>query len=321
MTSTKLKSKKILITGASGFLGTYLSELCKDYGADIYGVDILPPNNPYLFTEFLTQSITSKNFSDFFQSYKFDYVFHLAGSASVPYSIENPYYDFCSLVPPTLHLITLIGKYNSNTHLVSFSSAAVYGNPKSLPIIESAEKNPISPYGKHKALNEEMLKFYCEFLNVKVSILRIFSAYGPGLKKQLFWDVLEKYKQNPDKIELFGTGMETRDFIHAYDVVSAGLFIALNSNEKLFNIYNIGSGKEISIADAVSDLFYNLREEDKPKIVFIGKQRGGDPIRWRADISKLEEIGFTSSYQLKQGLSSYFNWHNNIDEKIISWTP
>ena len=316
----KFSNKKVLITGASGFLGTYLADLCSQEDAILYGIDIREPFKKEIWSGFSTAGLLDNETELLFKNNSFDYIFHLAGGASIQLSVENPSEDFNNLVPPTLAFLQWIKQYCSAAHFVLFSSAAVYGNPDSLPIKETAVLKPISPYGIHKLLAENLVQHYSNYYNIRSSVLRIFSAYGEGLRKQLFWDVLNRYKTSLDKLQnnevvelsLFGTGKESRDFIHAKDVAQAAVLIATcdASEETQFNVYNVANGKETSIGEAANCLFKEA--VSLPDIKFGGVARTGDPEKWRADISKLQRIGFKETVSIDSGLNSLYEWFMNL---------
>jgi nucleoside-diphosphate-sugar epimerase len=316
-----LLGKKILITGGSGFLGSYLAGACFSGGALLYGIDLRSPYNVNIWAMFCEDGLLSANAESLFRKHVFDIVFHLSGSASVSDSVQFPEKDFDSILPPTLKLIQLIKTYCPLTHLILFSSAAVYGNPEILPIEESAELHPVSPYGIHKALAENLIRYYGTCFGLQTSILRIFSAYGEGLRRQLFWDIMCRYEKALSEnksgkeivLELFGTGHESRDFIHCKDVVKAAILIATSSKEKdYFNIFNVAGGKETNVKDAVDLLF--SKAPVKPTIVFSGAARAGDPEKWRADIFFLKQLGFNTTISLENGLNSYYTWFMEKDK-------
>lgn len=309
----KLFKKKVLITGASGFLGTSLAEACAKEGALLFGIDMRPPSDATIWSVYTINGLEGSDVEDLFYNNTFDIIFHLAGGASVAGSVVNPVKDFNSLLPPTLKLLQLVSKFSPSAHLVLFSSAAVYGNPTKLPVSESAAIVPLSPYGIHKALVEGMVEHYSRLFNLRSSVLRIFSAFGEGLRKQIFWDVMSRYEQalyqNPSFIELslFGTGNESRDLIYGKDVAKVAILIAANPIiTKSFEVYNVANGQEIRIKKAVESLFN--KASIKPKITFSGVTRAGDPERWEANISKLKGIGFEPSTSIEESLGNYYNW-------------
>lgn len=310
-----LRGKKVLITGASGFLGSYLARECHAQGAELYGIDIKAPNSKH-WNVFLECNVEAEAVHNMFKENIFDLIFHLAGGASVGESVSNPSRDFNLLLPPTLRLILLVREFCPETHFVLFSSAAVYGNPLRLPVKECDPVNPVSPYGIHKVLVEELLKFYSGFIGFRCSVLRVFSAYGEGLRKQLFWDVMNKYQkevnQKPGKqvinIDLFGTGNESRDFIHAIDIAKCAVIIANNKpmEKGNFDVFNLANEEEVKIYEAIDCLFSTANP--KPDVNFIGTNRKGDPENWKGSIEKIKALGYSKSISLTEGLSNYHNW-------------
>jgi UDP-glucose 4-epimerase len=240
-------------------------------------------------------------------------VFHLAGGASVPDSVRNPFCDFTSSIPGTVKLVTDLIRHRPSAHVLFVSSAAVYGNPTSLPVSEDAPVAPISPYGIHKATSEFVLQHYARLYDLRVSVLRVFSAFGPGLRKQLFWDLgqraLQATAHGKRRITLEGTGRESRDFIFGTDVANAALHVAYCLGLPGFEVFNIASGSETSIQEAANKLlaYLNLDVE----CVFNGEVKHGVPSNWRADVTKLNESGFRSEVSFEKGISVLANWFKN----------
>jgi dTDP-glucose 4,6-dehydratase/UDP-glucose 4-epimerase len=133
----------------------------------------------------------------------------------------------------------------------------------------------------------------------------VFSAYGPGLKKQLFWDIYTRLLDCKGVITLFGTGEESRDFIYIDDLVALTL-LATKTADFEGEVYNAGSGQETRIKDAVS-IFFDAYGSNS-SFAFSGEIKIGDPINWRADISKVGKLGFVPKTDLYVGLQSYISW-------------
>jgi UDP-glucose 4-epimerase len=302
--------KLILLTGASGFLGGYVADACRAAGHAVLGVDVRPPRAGQSWEDLRIQSCESIGWESFLRGREIDVVFHLAGGASVPESVQDPYRDFATSLPGTANLLSYIARRNPSTHFIFFSSAAVYGNPRSLPIGETSPVAPISPYGIHKASAEFLLQHYARLYNLQVSVLRLFSAFGVGLRKQLFWDLsrraLEASARGETCVTLHGSGAETRDFIYATDIANAALLVANRPRRAGFECYNIASGKETTIREAASLLLDRLGLG--LNIVFAGAPRSGDPLHWRADISKAAALGFQPAAPLAEGLNAVARW-------------
>ena len=170
---------------------------------------------------------------------------------------------------------------------------------------ETQPLHPLSPYALHKRAAEEVCEFAHRNYLIDVKILRIFSVYGPGLRKQIFWDMYQKMKQT-GKLELFGSGEESRDYIYIDDLVAAvRLIVDKASFEDIY--FNIANGEECTIREAavVFAAKAGLRESN---ISFMGTCREGDPINWRADISRLKKLGYSRSVSFLQGISNYVDW-------------
>jgi UDP-glucose 4-epimerase len=310
-----LNNKTILITGASGFVGSWLADEAIKAGYKIIGIDIHGPLRPQIWSGFATASCETVDLEDLLQGITLDAVCHLAGGASVASSVSNPYGDFSSLLPGTARLSLFLARHQPRARFLLFSSAAVYGNPQTLPIYETTPVNPISPYGIHKAVAEMLLSHYSRIYGLDITIFRIFSVYGPGLRKQLIWDVGQKAltaaANGQDHISLFGTGKESRDFIYIKDLCRAVLtVIASTSFVSGVEIYNLASGTERTITDVASCLIDKLGV--KIKLEFNGEVPKGDPVNWRADITRLEQLGYTSDYSLELAMEEIATWMKEI---------
>jgi dTDP-glucose 4,6-dehydratase/UDP-glucose 4-epimerase len=297
---SKLRSMKILIIGSEGFIGKHCSTYFRQIGHTLFEADVASITKPNYFIIAKTNS----SFNELFASQQFDICINASGSAHVGFSFEKPDIDFELNVMNVHKLLVAIRTYNPLCKFINFSSAAVYGNPESLPIKEEAAKNPLSPYGFHKLQSEFLLKEYHRFFNIATCNLRIFSAYGPGLRKQLFWDLFQKSKQQ-ENIKLFGTGEESRDFIYIDDLLEALQYII---NQAPFDgeSYNIASGKEIKIKEVAETFFTKLNPNLRYQ--FSGEQKIGDPDNWVADISKLKALGFKPKHSLSSGLEETVQW-------------
>jgi len=194
--------------------------------------------------------------------------------------------------------------YNPTCKFINISSAAVYGNPQYLPIDENHPVSPLSPYGWHKYYSELICKEFYEIFDLKTLNIRVFSAYGPGLRKQLFWDLYHKSLIS-DTIELFGTGNESRDFIFIDDLLFAIDRLIASANFQ-GQVINVASGIETTVREAVETFLSLLGFQGK--LIFTGKEKIGDPVRWHANIDKLRNMGFTHHTTLETGLKKYISW-------------
>ena len=297
----------ILIIGSEGFIGKHCVNHFIAKGCNVYGCDLLDVYNTNY--KYYKISRISFDFEDIMHKNKYDLCINAAGNGSVPISVEYPLLDFEANTIDTFHILEGLRKYNSDCKFLFISSAAVYGNPIELPIREDSDISPISPYGWHKYYSELICKEYSSLYNVRSCGIRPFSVYGPGLKKQLLWDLHQKFSINDNVIELFGTGTETRDFIYIDDLIQIIDHIFYKGE---FNgeCYNVADGIETSISE-VARIFKNILNWEG-EIRFTGSVRSGDPLNWRADISKIKKLEYSSEHTLVQGIKKYVEW---ISEK------
>lgn len=291
---------KILVIGSRGFIGSH----CVDFFSrqhEVWECDvIIDYDRPrYIFIE-----AVDSDFQDIFINHKFDVCVNCSGAANVPFSLEKPYNDFQLNTLNVFKILDAIRRFNPECRYINMSSAAVYGNPEALPITESMPYRPVSPYGVHKEMAEMLCDEFHRHWGVRTSCVRIFSAYGPRLKKQLLWDLAQKAK-NDERVELFGTGRETRDFIYVTDLVRLIDSIIANAPFEA-DIINAANGRQIEIAE-IARLMMEALGCDK-EIVFKGVNRKGDPLNWEADISKAKALGYVQETDIKQGINHYVKW-------------
>jgi dTDP-glucose 4,6-dehydratase/UDP-glucose 4-epimerase len=301
---------KLLIIGSHGFLGSNISSHFEFLGHDVFFCDFLDIRNE---KNYFRINPFKSDYLEIFENHQFDLVINCAGSANVGASMEDPFFDFDLNVNVVSKILGAIYKTNKETKLINISSAAVYGNPIDLPIrTEQAEHAiPISPYGVHKRMSEVLLKYYYDAFNIPTCSLRVFSAYGNGQKKLLMWDLFQKFQNDEsDMIELFGTGNETRDFIHLDDILQQ---IELVIKHASFNgeSLNIANGRAVKISE-IAAIFQNHLNSNK-SIKFNNIVREGDPLHWCADIETLKSWGYTQTLRLNEGIKQYIDW--NCEEK------
>ena len=297
---------KILVIGSKGFIGSHATAFFGNKGNEVWGCDVVVD---YTSEKYILIDATNADFHTVFQEQQFDVCINCSGAASVPDSLKHPLRDYTLNTLNVYKLLDAIRQYQSMCKFINLSSAAVYGNPSVLPIAETSDLHPLSPYGLHKLQAEQICKEFYTYYNIPTCSLRIFSAYGEGLKKQLFWDLAKKAKQG-EAFTLFGTGRESRDFIHVSDLINAIDLVISKGN---FNggAINVANGQEILIENAVS-LFYELWGK-KIKYTFSGEERKGDPNNWVADISIIKSMGYESKTPIREGLRKYHEWLKKED--------
>ena len=291
---------KILVIGSKGFIGSH----CVDYFSqnhEVWGCDVvLDYNTP----RYISIDSVDSDFLGIFQIHQFDVCINCSGAANVPFSLDKPFNDFKLNALNVFKLLEAIRLHAPECKFITMSSAAIYGNPETLPIVENQKRMPVSPYGFHKVMAEMICEEYSRFWNVKTCCLRIFSAYGPRLKKQLFWDLYQKIKDQDDPT-LWGTGRESRDFIYISDIVRI-VDLAINYSKFDGEVVNVANGRQITIAE-VAETARRVMKTAK-KIKFNGEERKGDPINWEADISIIKGWGYKPNVNLEEGIKTYLKW-------------
>lgn len=300
---------RVIIIGSVGFIGHHLFHFLTEKGNEVWGADVV---DDYINKDrFFLIDASNSDFNTVFQAAEYEICINCSGAASVPESMVNPLRDFYLNTVNVFKILESIRRNQPSCKFMNLSSAAVYGNPANLPVKEDARPNPLSPYGYHKLQAEQICKEYFDFYALKTCSLRIFSVYGPGLKKQLFWDLLKKIKKGVP-FSLYGTGNESRDFIFIYDLVRAIEIIARHSTFDA-EIINVANGEEIYIRDVVS--VFSGFFDPGVRYSFTGETREGDPVNWLADIRKLLSFGYRPSFSMNSGLKQYHDWatHTRFD--------
>lgn len=291
---------KILIIGSKGFIGSHLVRHLSAVN-EVWQCDVV---TDYTTPHYFQIDASNADYNALFEAQAFDVCINCSGAASVPDSIAHPYRDFLLNTANVYTMLNAIRSHCPACKFINLSSAAVYGNPATLPVSESAPMAPMSPYGRHKLMAEAICREFNEEFGVGTCSLRIFSAYGNGLRKQIFWDMNRKMT-NTTEAQFFGTGDETRDFIHINDIAQV---IELVIRNAAFHgeCINVANGQQTTIFDAVH-LFAQLKGYTG-HIVFNGAVREGDPRFWEADIAVLRSWGYQPTITLEEGLKSYIVW-------------
>ena len=300
-----LEGKRILVTGGAGFIGYHLCLKLLENGANltiydnlstgrIENVKDLPKPVKFVKGDVGNFEMLENNVG------KVDVIFHLAAQVSVPYSMENPAEDFKTNAYGTLNILELARK--KDARVVYASSAAVYGKPAKTPTPENSPLNPISFYGLSKLVGENYCNMYVEKYGLEASIMRIANAYGPRCHGVIA-DFLHKIRKNPRKLEIIGSGLQSRDFVHVSDVVEA-LILSATSKEALSQTFNVGFGRTMKVVDLAKTLLKMLKL-DETVITPTNKSWEGDvEIIW-LDISKTRErLKWTPKTSLEEGLKN-----------------
>jgi UDP-glucose 4-epimerase len=296
--------RTVVVTGAGGFLGRAIVRKFAKAGWRVVGVDraSIPTDVPC--DRSLALRLPSTDFNAALLSILPELVIHAAGPSSVPASIADPAADFTNSVPVLLSVLEAVRAHAPSCRVLFLSSAAVYGNPAGVPVVESSATEPISPYGNHKLMCESLLREFHALYGLHTCAVRIFSAYGEGLRRQVLWDICRQALALP-VVRLMGTGAESRDFIHVEDV-ALGITVVVERGVFDARPYNLATGEETRI-DELAALLIGAIGKSIP-VEFSGEARPGDPHRWRADISRLTALGFAPGVPIKEGAQAYARW-------------
>src|SRR5690349_14934637 len=276
-------NKRALVSGAHGFIGRHVARHLAARGFQVAGIGHGAWSRDQWREWGLDEWHAAEVELDALVTYagEPDIIVHCAGSGSVSFSIAHPYHDFQRTAQTTIAVLEYARLYAPQARIVIPSSGAVYGATDAQPIPESISAAPVSPYGVHKHFAEELCRYYAALYALRTAIVRFFSVYGVGLRKQLLWDACRKLSQNDTTFA--GTGEERRDWLHVDDAVNL-LYTATDHTAVECPIVNGGSGASASVAEVLSMLKNGFPAAGA--IRFSGAQRKGDPVYFQADIAR-----------------------------------
>lgn len=304
----------VWITGGKGFIGRNLAKFVAEKDAKVYGIGhgFWTKDNfrKWGFSHWLNAEIDFAGMSQLVSDFgKPDIIFHLAGGSAVGPSLENPYEDFQRTVDTTARLLEWVRQNSPASRVIGASSAAVYGSAFNGHIYEQDNGKPFSPYGFHKWMLESLFSSYRDSYGLDLIITRFFSVYGPGLEKQLLWDLCQKIEiTGSTEVTLNGTGNEVRDWLHISDATEL-LWLLANKSPNEITVINGGTGIGTSIAEIASMVCEQWGQNHSVK--FSGVSRKGDPKSLIADISLAKKSGFMPKVLIQQGISEVVNWYKS----------
>ena len=295
-----------IVTGAAGSLGRYIARELTGAGYAVIGIDsVVQENAPTSsLSKYFSMTLPGPEFTDLLASLRPKALVHCAGRAAVVESMRSPAEDFSANVDLTFSVLESLRRNSPECRFLFLSSAAVYGNPGKLPVTEEDAVQPLSPYGFHQHLSEEICREFSTVYGLSTASLRIFSAYGAGLRRQVVWDICRKVLCE-QQVSLFGTGDESRDFVHARDVAQAARCV-LEKAPMQGERYNVGTGREETISHLAQTIMTRADVGGPP--IFTGEVQQGVPCRWQADTTRISELGFTPKMNLDDGVRSVLQW-------------
>lgn len=294
----------ILVTGSNGFIGQHLCRYFTDLNYRVIAcARTEDPQHPIKASKKYFLNLPNPQFDELIAEQKPEFLLHCAGGASVGDSFNHPEKDFTNNVLLTQFILESLKQHSPSTKFIFFSSAAVYGDTSNLIIDGNTPLKPISPYGYHKLICELNCEKFHKLFNLPITILRIFSVYGPGLRKQILWDLYQKALASKT-IQLHGTGDELRDFLYIDDLLK-NVSTLLKTSPFTANKVNLATGHSIRIENLATRF---LKKMDKSfSLKFSGIKKPGDPDSWNIDSSALAfpSMQWTS---LDVGIENYLNW-------------
>lgn len=308
--------KRILITGAAGFIGSKVSEMLLEEGYNVIGVDNL--NNYYdkrlklwrleslkKSDNFKFYQVDIENYSDLkliFQEHSPEAVINLAARAGVRYSLENPFVYLSTNGGGTLNLLELCKEYNVPKFILA-STSSLYAGQK-MPFKEELPVNtPISPYAASKKSAEAMAYTYHYLYGIDVTILRYFTVYGPGGRPDMSIFRFIKWIKEGSPLEIFGDGSQERDFTYVDDI-AGGTVKALKPLG--YEIINLGNNHPHKLSEAIELIEkYTCK---KAQFKYKEFHKADMKATW-ADIRKAKNIlKWQPQVSLEEGIKKTVDW-------------
>lgn len=325
----------VLVTGAAGFIGYYLSEYLLKEGMQVIGYDNLNDYydtklkdarldilNKYEGFTFIKDDLADKNrVMSVFEKYRPEIVVNLAAQAGVRYSIINPDAYIESNMIGFFNILEACRAFPVK-HLVYASSSSVYGTNKKVPYsVEDKVDKPVSLYAATKKSNELMAHAYSKLYKIPATGLRFFTVYGPMGRPDMAYFGFTNKMVKGEKIQLFNFGDMKRDFTYVDDIVTGIVNVmrkppAENEEGALYKVYNIGNNKPENLLYFVETLEKCLMKEgiiDKPAEKEFLPMQQGDVYQTYADVDGLiKDFNFKPSTSLEEGLSKFAKWYKEF---------
>ena len=331
--------KKVLVTGAAGFIGFSICNKLLELGLDVCGLDNLneyyDPRLKYARLDILKKKglpfskidlADAEKVKKVFNSYKPTHVINLAAQAGVRYSLENPQAYINSNIIGFLNVLENC-KNHSVEHLIYASSSSVYGLNKTFPFSETNNvDHPVSLYAASKKSNEAMAHSYSHIFKLPCTGLRFFTVYGPWGRPDMALYIFTKKILAGEPIDVFGFGKMRRDFTYINDIVE-GIFKLLDKkpsgslnwtgkkpnpsfSSAPWDIFNIGNNKPTELEYFISLIEKNLNKKAIKNYLEI---QPGDVEETAADISKLNKAtGFIPSTSIEVGIPKFISWYRKF---------
>ncbi|MBN1163668.1 MAG: NAD-dependent epimerase/dehydratase family protein [Candidatus Krumholzibacteriota bacterium] len=309
-------SKKAVVTGAAGFIGSHLCERLLREGYRVTGIDC--------FTDYYDPARKREHIRFLLGDQRFNLVeenintcdlrglldgaesvFHLAAQAGVRRSWGSEFTHYLdSNILATQRLLEAM-RGREGIRLIYSSSSSVYGETRELPMREDHRLRPLSPYGATKLSGEHLCELYHANFGLSYAALRYFTVYGPRQRPDMAFSRFITAAFRGDTIEIYGDGKQTRDFTFVSDAVEANCLAARYAGSE--RIFNIGGGSRVSVLKVLDILRGQTGRE--LRIEFTERARGDVLDTW-ADTSRARtELGFSPSISLEEGMGREIDWY------------
>lgn len=335
--------KKILVTGAAGFIGSFTIERLLEEGWFVVGLDNINDyydvNLKYARLEkigfervaaeqwgnevvssiienavFVRMNLEDReNLPKLFEKYGFNAIINLAAQAGVRYSLENPMAYVDSNLVGFVNLLECARHFKVQ-HFVYASSSSVYGESPTVPFSEEDRvDHPVSLYAATKKANELMAHTYSHLYKLPTSGLRFFTVYGPYGRPDMAPILFTSAITEKRPIKVFNNGEMSRDFTYIDDIVK-GILITLNnpphadSGQAYYQLFNIGNGSPVSLMEFIETLEQELGLIAEKKMM---QMQPGDVHRTWADTARLNNLGYSSSTSIREGVKEFVKWYRN----------
>lgn len=333
----KTDKKRVLVTGAAGFIGSFLAKKLLERGDEVVGIDNL--NEYYdvnLKLSRLKQLEGIKGFKfikadladreeirQLFSSHSFDIVANMAAQAGVRYSLVNPYVYIDSNISGFLNILEGC-RHSGVKHFVFASSSSVYGANTKMPFsVHHNVDHPVSLYAATKKSDELMAHTYSSLYGIPCTGLRFFTVYGPWGRPDMAYFIFTKAILEDRPIDVFNNGKMRRDFTYIDDIIEGVVRVIdkvplsdTNWNGDKpdsatsyapYRLYNIGNNNPVELMHFIKVLEDSLGKEAKMKML---PMQAGDVPATYADIDDLtRDVGFRPVTSIEDGIREFVNWY------------
>jgi len=308
---------KVLVTGGAGFIGSHLTEKLVELGNEVTVIDntshgnlkniesvakkIIFMEGDMLNSELLEKAVQGK-----------ECVFHMAANTNIDKSISMPSWSAEQNIVATVKLLEAAVKHNAKRVIFS-SSAATYGDVKTLPVKEKMPLSPMSAYGLEKVTGENYMKLFAQLYDIDTVSLRYFDVFGPRQNADVphcggVTIVINQINKTGSS-QMLGDGKQTRDMVYVGNIVNANILAMEKQSDAKGAAYNVCTGKSMSIAELHDRIFKLMGINPSREYLPFGK---GNIMYSRGDTTLAKaELGFEAEIDLDEGLKRTIEWSND----------